>query len=65
MFYDDRYRVIQTVADNHLNGIDRTSSHYDFMGKVFETKTTHSDGTNTTTLAENYTYDHAGRMLES
>ena len=46
MFYDDRYRVIQTVADNHLNGIDRTSSHYDFMGKVLETKTTHSDGTN-------------------
>ncbi|MFN7337085.1 MAG: DUF6443 domain-containing protein [Cyclobacteriaceae bacterium] len=41
-YYDDKYRVIQTIADNYKGGSDRTSSVYDFIGKVLKTKSTHS-----------------------
>ena len=66
-YYDDKYRVIQTVAQNHLgtDAIDRTSSLYDFVGKVLKTKTTHSDGTNAYETTERFEYDHAGRLLKT
>jgi RHS repeat-associated protein len=41
-YYDDRYRPIQTLADNYKGGIDKTSMLYDFTGKVLMTKLTHS-----------------------
>ncbi|MFZ6011289.1 MAG: RHS repeat-associated core domain-containing protein [Bacteroidota bacterium] len=37
--YDDRYRVVQTVADDFKNGLQRTTNVYDFVGKVLQTKT--------------------------
>jgi len=42
-YYDDKYRVIQTVSDNSVYGIDRTTNVVDFVGKVLQTKTTHTD----------------------
>ncbi|WP_421977255.1 DUF6443 domain-containing protein [Roseivirga seohaensis] len=64
VYYDDRYRVIQTVGDNQFGSTDRSTTKYDFAGRAIQTKTTHIDATATTTLAENYTYDHASRLLE-
>ncbi len=64
MYYDDRYRVIQTVGDNQFGSTDRSTTKYDFAGRAIQTKTTHIDATATTTLAENYSYDHASRLLE-
>ena len=67
MFYDDRGRVVQTQADNHLGGEDITTSQYDFSGKVLKTHTKHTNplaSTNgTTTNLKQYAYDHAGRLL--
>ncbi|OEK02289.1 hypothetical protein BFP97_12505 [Roseivirga sp. 4D4] len=67
VYYDDRYRVLQTVADSHLGGTDRSTSKYDFVGRVLETKTTHDDGTVSAdvVIAETFTYDHASRLLEA
>ncbi|MBX2954511.1 MAG: hypothetical protein KF846_00040 [Cyclobacteriaceae bacterium] len=42
-YYDDRYRVIQTVADNYKGGIDRVTTLYDFVGKTLKTKSEHYD----------------------
>ncbi len=42
-YFDDRYRVIQSVADNYKGGTDRTTNVYDFVGKVLKTKTTTSE----------------------
>ncbi len=64
IYYDDRYRVIQTRGTNQLGGQDRATSQYDFSGRVLQTKTTHGDGSNETTLKEYYTYDHASRLLK-
>jgi RHS repeat-associated protein len=40
-YYDDRYRLIQTIADNYKGGEDRTSTLYDFTGKALKSKTTY------------------------
>lgn len=63
-YYDDKYRVIQIVADNHLNGSDRTSSLYDFVGKVLQTETEHIDASETYTIRQTFSYDHAGRVMD-
>ncbi|GHN02365.1 hypothetical protein WSM22_38540 [Cytophagales bacterium WSM2-2] len=39
-YFDEKYRVIQTVADNSKAGTDRTSNVYDFVGKLLATQTT-------------------------
>jgi Leucine-rich repeat (LRR) protein len=38
-YYDDKYRGIQTISDNHVRGQDITTNVYDFAGKVTATKT--------------------------
>ena len=42
-YFDDDYRVIQSVTDNYKAGTDRTTSRYDFGGKVLQTRSTHSE----------------------
>lgn len=42
-YYDDNYRPVQTIADNYKGGIDRTTSVYDFVGKVLKTQTVHEE----------------------
>jgi RHS repeat-associated protein len=40
-YYDDKYRVIQVIGDNYINGYDRLTNVYDFVGKVLKNKITH------------------------
>ncbi|HNT49438.1 MAG TPA: DUF6443 domain-containing protein, partial [Cyclobacteriaceae bacterium] len=42
-YYDDKYRVIQTIADNYKGGTDRITNVLDFTGKVLESKLTHTE----------------------
>lgn len=42
-YYDQDYRIIQSISDNYKGGEDRTSTLYDFTGKVLATKTTHTE----------------------
>ncbi len=63
MFYDDRGRVIQTQADNHVGGRDIVTTQYDFSGKVLNTYTVHNNPNYTpvqTTISKRYTYDGSG-----
>jgi RHS repeat-associated protein len=71
-FYDDKYRVIQTVSNNHLiGGYDIVSFKYDFTGKVLETRNEQYVGLRggTKPFALYYhtynSYDHAGRLLKT
>jgi len=61
-YYDDKKRVVQMVADNQLEGIDRTTSIYDFVGKVKESKTVHETSSEEHVIARKFYYDHAGRV---
>lgn len=60
-YYDDKHRPIQSHYETHL-GKDRTSNLYDFAGNVLQTKNFHG-GPETKTIARNYEYDHADRLV--
>lgn len=65
MFYDDRGRVIQTVADNQMGGSDISTTQYDFGGKVLNTYSVHtnplaSGADAQTTIAKRFTYESSG-----
>ena len=65
-YYDDKYRDIQRITQNHKGGFDRVTSKVDFVGKVLETKSTYSkDSVTSTTIRKRYEYDHAGRLLKT
>jgi len=64
-YYDHKYRVIQTIADNHLGGRDIISNKYDFVGKVDETIQQHTANDITETITKVFIYDHAGRLTET
>ncbi len=64
-YYDDRYRLLQVVGDDHLNIANHknrtTNEYYGLTSGV--TKTQLSHGSALTVLTET-TYDHMGRVKE-
>ncbi len=62
-WYDNKYRIIQTLASNVWGGWDRNSSLYDFTGRVLQTRMEHN-GNESHTITQRYTYDRAGRVLQ-
>ncbi len=66
IYYDDRSRAIQTVSDNHLGGIERSSSKYSFTGEILAIVHEHEDGAENITIeGQRNIYDHFGRLLET
>jgi hypothetical protein len=61
-YYDTQYRPIQTISDNGIGGIDRTSKQYNFTNALVKEKTIHQ-GTEQIVIEKTYTYDHTGRLL--
>lgn len=64
-YYDTKARPVYIHSNNqYLNTTDVVESKLDFAGKVLETKTTHSKGSNTPIVTvDTFTYDHTGRVL--
>ncbi|QHL87954.1 hypothetical protein GU926_11140 [Nibribacter ruber] len=63
-YYDEFGRVVQTVADNILGGLDRRTSVFDFEGKTVQSFARHSTPAATVKVENKQKYDHAGRLLE-
>jgi len=42
-YYDDKYRVVQSVANDMHGDLDRTTNVYDFVGKVLKSKSTRTE----------------------
>ncbi len=66
-FYDDRLRVIETVTDNHLGGNDVIATTYrnKVSGLAISTYRTHSDGSTTTTIHDQLSYDSQDRLIKA
>ena len=62
-YYDDRYRIIQTISGNHLGGYDKTSSEYDFANRLTKIVQEHSSTTENAKVLREFAYDHASRLL--
>jgi RHS repeat-associated protein len=64
-WYDRKYRPVQAAASNQLNGVDRSFTRYDFVGKVLQTRTIHkADSQEDKLIEDTFTYDHAGRQVD-
>ncbi|MGY3795669.1 DUF6443 domain-containing protein [Aquimarina sp. 433] len=65
-YYDAKGRPIYVHSTNeYLNTVDIIESRLDFAGKVLETKTTHTKGSNAPIVTvDTFTYDHMGRLLD-
>ncbi|SHN16823.1 DUF6443 domain-containing protein [Chitinophaga sp. CF418] len=66
IYYNDKGRVIQTIADNMPGGRDITNTLYDFSGKVLSTYLKHTNPHSTlipqTTILTQFDYDAMGRI---
>ncbi|MFN3840771.1 MAG: DUF6443 domain-containing protein [Cyclobacteriaceae bacterium] len=64
VYYDKKYRPIQSVEEHHLGGIDRSFTEYNFPGWVLKTKRVHNSTLGSATILEEYDYDHGGRLTK-
>lgn len=66
IYYNDKGRIIQTIADNMPGGKDVTNTLYDFSGKVLSSYLKHTNPRSTltpqTTVLTMFHYDAAGRI---
>ncbi|GAA3630761.1 DUF6443 domain-containing protein [Flavivirga jejuensis] len=63
-YYDTKSRPIYVYNENtYLGTVDIIESKLDFVGKPLKSKTTHTRNGITIATIDNYTYDHAGRLL--
>ena len=65
-YYDKKARPIYVYSKNdELGTTDIIESKLDFSGKVLETKTTHTKGSNASIVTiESFEYDHMGRVTK-
>ncbi|MGS2764567.1 DUF6443 domain-containing protein [Sinomicrobium sp. M5D2P9] len=64
--YNSQGMLIYTATKNpYLNTTDIVENRLDFVGKVLESKTTHTKGSNAPIVTtDRFVYDHAGRLLK-
>ncbi|MEO0333788.1 MAG: hypothetical protein AAF223_19290, partial [Bacteroidota bacterium] len=64
-YFDEQYRPIYTVTENHLGGTDRLTLTYEnaVRNEVTVQLLKHSTSTENHTIREEFTYDHVGRLL--
>lgn len=64
-YYDSYGRVIQSKSQHYVGGTDVVDTEYHFDGSVKNTKRTHTKGTNTTVVANRFSYDDMGRKTKT
>ncbi|MBD0405337.1 RHS repeat-associated core domain-containing protein [Flammeovirga sp. EKP202] len=62
-YYDDKYRVTQTITESLDGGKDILTTQYNFVGEVVKTYLQHESYVDITVLEENE-YDHVGRLMK-
>jgi RHS repeat-associated protein len=65
IYYDDKYRAIQTIGDHIAGGKDRNTNNIAFDGKTTESWNLHTSSVFTAGLTTKriFSYDHADRLL--
>lgn len=65
IYYDEKWRVVQSRSQNHLAGTDVIDNIYSFSGEVVSSNRVHIANGVTTSINTSYTYDHMGRKLKT
>lgn len=65
-YYDEEGQLKESVAQNHLGGIDRTVNEYYFSGELKAIVRSHNKANGgVTSIYTNYEYDHMGRRVKT
>jgi len=64
-YYDEYLRVIQTVSDNHLGGLDIVSNQINFTGDVLLTKENHTATGAPVIVQHEFSYDNGKRLTST
>lgn len=67
IFYDEKYRPVQVLAENHCGGTERITTRYDFVGKPICIYNQHDNPASTLGMLRvktNKNYDHGGRLKD-
>ncbi|MDR2274088.1 MAG: DUF6443 domain-containing protein [Sphingobacterium sp.] len=66
-YYNKYGRVVETVSDNHMGGVDRITNTYTFTGELETSKRQHrvNGSAAVTTILTSNKYDHVGRLIET
>ncbi len=65
IYYDDDYRVLQTITENHVNGTDCITNEYDWEGKLLSSELEHSKLSTYLWVSKEYEYDHTGQLSKT
>jgi hypothetical protein len=65
IYYDNKYRPIQAIQENHLGGKDVASFEYNFPGWTMKSYRSHATTYGSVGILEEFEYDHTGRLLKS
>ena len=65
MYYDDRKRMVNSNAQNHVGGTEHLNINYSFTGELLKALKTTDKGTIATKITEQmeYQYDHLSRKI--
>ncbi|MEQ8626122.1 DUF6443 domain-containing protein [Ekhidna sp.] len=63
IYYDNRYRQLQIINENHLNGLDRQTNKMDFTGNILKSQLDHQSIHETLKVESEFMYDHQNRLL--
>jgi len=64
-YYDQQARLLESVSDNHLGGIDRVINSWNFADELTASTRTHTSSGGSVTIANRYEYDHMGRKTKT
>ncbi len=71
VYYDERGRVIQSIAENHIGGIDRVTNELDWSGEVQKTLIEHESKDESgvlvdqVTVLNEYEYSHNEQLIKA
>lgn len=63
VYYDDRYRIIESVAELYPGGVEVVSNKHDFTGNVIRTKVKQTIDSQRYEYNKWFDYDTSGRLL--
>ncbi len=66
VYYDKKYRVIQSRGEHYMDDMQESFMAYDFIGQVTKSKLVHHiDASTSIAITERFEYDHAGRLMKA
>lgn len=65
IYYDDDLRVLQSITENHIGGIDILTHELEWNGELTKMKLEHTSSSSSVDILSEYEYAHNGQLLKT